>query len=199
MTFELSNIKELCSVIEQELTILRCVLEDASKRSANYHPMMTFFKDSQRRFLALTIPSQPTFADTLTRMAEAFYLYPPLQSHCAIVSLDSTLQHPDGTMYDCLQVFVISEHFGAIIKMPYTKNSDNTVTWQEQNFSTDDIINTKYEGLSKEMINLFFMITHLDASPYTVQECLSYLTYVGIAIQPFEALKIVYYDMSSTH
>lgn len=198
MTFELKHIKEVCSVIDEELSILRHVLEDVVSRDFGYNPMMTFFKNSTQRYLALTIPKQQDFSQTLARMAEAFYLYPPLQANCAIISLDSHVETPDGALADCLQVFVISADIGVIIKMPYTIGSNNSVIWNEDHFSIDDIINTKYEGLTKEMINLFFMITHLDSSPYTVQECMSYLTYVGLDVKPFDALKIVYYDMTST-
>jgi len=95
---------------------------------------------------------------------------------------------------DCLQLFLISEYRGYIIQLPYTKNQDKTITWHSDQFTTQNLLDTNFEGPTKDMINLFFMFTHLDSSPYTVHECLSYLTYSGASLQIFDSLKIAYYS-----
>lgn len=194
MTYDLDRIKEECSIIDEEINVLQNVLMEVASRGAKYHPMVTFFENQNTRQVAVTPAPQPTFNDTLTKIAETLYLYPCLGSSCAVISLDSIIQNSDNQTLDCLQIFVISESQGHIIQLPYTKNEDNTILWHTDQFQTENLLSTNYEGSTRDMINLFFMFTHLDASAYTVHECLSYLSYSGAGIQIFDSLKIAYYD-----
>lgn len=194
MTYDLDRIKEECSIIDEEINILQNVLMEVTSRNAKYHPMVTFFKNHNTRQVAVTPVPQNSFPETLAKIAETLYLYPCLNSSCAIISLDSIIQNSDNQQLDCLQIFVISESQGHIVQLPYSKNQDNTVTWHTDQFQTENLLSTNFEGSTKDMINLFFMFTHLDSSAYTVHECLSYLSYSGAGVQVFDSLKIAYYD-----
>lgn len=194
MTYDLDRIKEECSIIDEEINILQNVLMEVTSRNAKYHPMITFFKNENTRQVAVTPAPQQSFPDTLSKIAEALYLYPCLDSSCAIISLDSIIQNSENQTLDCLQIFVVSEYQGHIIQLPYIKNDDNTITWCTDQFETENLLSTNYEGATRDMINLFFMFTHLDSSAYTVHECLSYLSYSGASLQIFDSLKIAYYS-----
>lgn len=194
MTYDLEPIKLECSIIDEEINILQNVLMDVASRDATYHPMVTFFQNHNTRQVVITPPPQQSFSDTLTKLAEALYLYPCLDSNCAIISLDSIIQNSENQSLDCLQIFVISESQGYIIRLPYIKNQDKTITWCTDLFETENILSANFEGPTKDMVNLFFMFTHLDASAYTVHECLSYLSYSGASVQIFDSLKIAYYS-----
>jgi len=194
MAYDLTKIKEECFIIDEEINIIQNVLMETSSRGAKYHPTITFFQDGKTRQVAVTILSQPTFSETLIRIAETLHLYPCLRSSCAVVSLDSTIQNTDNQSFDCLQIFLISEYQGYIIQLPYTKNQDNTILWHTDQFQTENLLSTNFDGLTKDMINLFFTFTHLNAPTYTAHECLSYLSYSGAGIAVFDSLKIAYYD-----
>jgi len=194
MTYDLEKIKEECAIIDEEINILQNVLMDTASRDAKYHPMITFFKNEKTRQVVVTPAPQQSFSNTLSKLAEALYLYPCLDSSCALISLDSIIKNSDNQEIDCLQLFLISEYRGYIIQLPYTKNQDKTITWHSDHFTTQNLLDTNFEGPTKDMINLFFMFTHLDSSPYTVHECLSYLSYSGASLQIFDSLKIAYYS-----
>lgn len=112
MTYDLEKIKEECAIIDEEINILQNVLMDTASRDAKYHPMITFFKNQKTRQVVVTPAPQQSFSNTLSKLAEALYLYPCLDSSCALISLDSIIKNSDNQEIDCLQLFLISEYRG---------------------------------------------------------------------------------------
>ena len=194
MTLDLENIKETCSIIEDEISVLQQTLQEHLINDHSYSPMITFFTSPDTRALAVVPPNQPSFQDTLVRMSEIFYIYSPLASHCCVISIDSTIKNDQGSDIDCFHVFVISEEQGYVIMLPYSKDSSNNLTWHSEDFTAQNILDTEFQGQTKEMINLFYTFTHLNSPPFTVNECLSYLSHVGAAILVFDSFKINYYN-----
>lgn len=193
MTLDLENIKQTCSVIDEEITILQNTLEACFSQGLSYSPMITFYGNDHTRAVTVQPPPQSSFQDTLIRISEVLYIYPALHAHCCIVSIDSIIKDEDGSDLDCLNIFVVSEEEGYFIMLPYSKDSSNNITWRSHQFSSFNILDTDFQGPTKEMINALYMFTHLDSAPYTLNETLSYLSHVGASIVLFDSLKINYY------
>ena len=196
MTYILQDIKDLCPVIDEELLVLRGTLEENVSHGYNYRPMVTFFKFPDVRQCAVVPNPQVEFTDTLARIAEALYLYPALDSSYAVVSLLSELHDDDNNKTaECLNVFVLEEDSAHMINMPYTV-SDKNVNWLYDKFSSVNVSNHEYEGISKEMINMFYMFTHLEHPLYTVQEVLSFLGISGAGVHVFPGVNVSYFSVA---
>lgn len=196
MTYILQDIKEICPVIDEELLVLRGTLEENVSHDYNYRPMVTFFQSSHARQCAVVPNPQIEFTDTLARIAEALYLYPALNSSYAVVSLLSELHDDDNDKTaECLNVFVLEEDSAYMINMPYTVSHKN-VNWLYDKFTSVNVSNHEYEGIAKEMINMFYMFTHLEHPLYTVQELLSFLGISGAGVHVFPGLNVSYFSVA---
>jgi hypothetical protein len=184
MTYILQDIKDISPIIDEELLVLRSTLEENVSHDYPYRPMITFFGYPDKRQCAVVPVPQIEFSDTLARIAEALYLYSALNSTYAIVSLSSELyDENENKTSDCINVFLLEENSAHMINMPYTASGKN-VTWLYEKFS------------SKEMINMFYMFTHLEDPLYTVQELLSFLGINGAGIHAFPGLNVSYFATS---
>ena len=196
MTYLKESALELCSVLEEELSVLRAVLENSVTNGKSFSPMITFFSDPSTRTIATVTKVHEDFVDTLSHISSALFLYPALNAHHAIITLHSEIHDDDNNKTsDAINTFLISEDYGIIITMHYTV-SNNTVTWLYDNFECVSIADAEFTGISKEMANMLFMYTHMEKPAYTVQELLSYLSYSGAAIHQFGEQKVTYYHMS---
>lgn len=196
MTFLKESAIELCPVIEDELGIIRSVLENSVNTGKSFSPMLTFFDSPTTRKIAVVTTLHQEFIDTLSEVSAALFLYSSLNAHHATVSLHSEIHDDDGNKTaEAVNVFLISEDYGIIITMQYTL-SNNTVTWLYDNFECVSIADAPFTGISKEMANLLFMHSHMDKPVYTVTELLSYLSYSNVAIHQFGDTPVTYYQMS---
>lgn len=183
---------------DDALYAFRHTCEQVIEKSAGFHPMLTFYAASDEPAITIVVDSSgTTFQHTLARLAEALYLYAPLKAHAVLIAINSDINNEDGKyIHSSLNVFTLSDLSAFVTSMPYTVTSTNQVTWLNDQFTTENILDKNFDGLSKEMVNLFYMLTHIDGSPYTVQELLSYLSYVGAAIQIHNDMNISFYDMT---
>jgi hypothetical protein len=196
MTYILQDIKDICPIIDEELLVLRSTLEENVSHDSPYCPMITFFNYPDKRQCAVVPVRQVEFSDTLARIAEALYLYSALNCTYAIVSLSSELHDENqNKTADCINVFLLEENSAHMINMPYTVSGKN-VTWLYEKFSSVNVANHEFEGISKEMINMFYMFTHLEDPLYTVQELLSFLGINGAGIHAFPGLNVSYFAKS---
>ena len=182
--------------MDEELSVIRSVLEDSVTNGESFAPMLTFFDSPTTRRIAVVTNVHQQFADTLVEISSALFLYSALNAHHATLCLHSDIQDDNGNKTaEAVNVFLISEDYGVLITMQYTL-SNNTVTWLYDNFECVSIADAPFTGISKEMVNLLFMHSHMDKPPYTVQELLSYLSYSNAGIHQFGDSQVTYYQMS---
>lgn len=190
------KIHDICSKADEEFDLLRMTLEQMISQNHSFNPMMTFFSARDKRSAALVIPPQSETVQTIARISECLYLYTPMRSHCVFITLPSDIDDDDGKFLShSISTFLLSDECAFLKIMPYTIDSNNKVVWTTEKFETLNILEKNFQGLSKEMVNLFYMFTHLEDAPYTVQEVASYLTFVGIEVLFDKNLEVLYYNM----
>lgn len=197
MEDKLATIETIISISDDVFYATRDTCEKAIKQVGSFHPMITFFASEDKVSATVVVNSHPSFQDTLSRISEAMYLYPPLKAHAAMIAINSDIHDDNGNwLSSSLNVFTVCEEYAFITTMPYSVDESRNVHWFTDQFETSNVLDKNFEGISKEMVNLFFMFTHIDSAPYTVQEVLSYLTYVGASINLQEEMPIAFYDMT---
>ena len=197
MTYHiLQEIKNICPVIYEELLVLRATLEENILHDCDYNPMITFFRSPDVRQIAIVPKPESEFSDTLARFAETLYLYSALNCTYAVISLSSELHDENqNKTSECMNVFLLEEDSAHMINMPYTL-SGRTVNWLYDKFYSVNVSNHEYDGISKEMINMFYMFTHLEHPLYSVQELLSFLGMSGAGVHVFPGFNISYFAAS---
>jgi len=196
---ELDALEKVCSPISTEITLLKSVLESVHSSGKKYQPMLTFFSDSKTRFITLTIPFQENFNDSLIRISESLHLYSAINAHCVTLSFNANLEK-DGSIYDTLIIFLLSEDSAWQINLPYSFNPDNSIIWMNDLFEINQILKENMdsiENLTKDMLTMFYVYTHIDSSPYTFSEILSFLSTTGAAAALHTDQEISFYDLSS--
>jgi hypothetical protein len=192
-----ATIKNVVSIADDTLYAMRHTCETIIANKTSFHPMLTFFSSEDKVALSAVVNSSDNFEQTLVRISESLYLYPPLKAHAVMIAINSDLHDDSGNyLSSSLNVFTLSEIYGFFTTMPYTVDSQSKVTWHDDKFETVNVLDGQFEGISKEMVNLFYMFTHMDYPPYTVQEVLSYLSFVGTIVNFHETTPISFYDMT---
>ena len=181
--------------VQEELSVIRSTFELQFSQEKSFSPMMTFYNSLQQRMIALVTPPQDSFELTLQRISEALHLFPSLATHTLFVTMKSEIQYEDHST-DILTTFVLSEDYGYLVTMPYSIDSTGNVVWQSESFVYENLMDKEFSDLSQEMVDLFYMYTHMANSPFVVQEILSYLSFIGFSIELFHSIKITYYDMT---
>lgn len=197
MENKIATINDAFPNIDAELDVLRLTLEQVASKSSVFHPIINFFDSDNQRLATVVVHSQSTFDSTLCRMAEALYLYPSLASSSAIIALVGDMLDDDGNhTHSVLSAFTITEDYGYVTSMPYSIDSSNNITWMTDQFESTNVLDKHFEGVSKEMLNMFYMFSHMERGPYTVHELATYLTFVGTSVQFSDKIKVSYYDMT---
>lgn len=189
-------LNNLCSITDNIFDALRYTAEALVSSGKSIAPTLNFLESEDSLSITVVPPPGDRFQDTLSRIAEALYLYSPMKSHAVMITLNSDICDDYGNkISSALNTFTLSDDYAFFTTMPYTITSSNSIIWHSDQNKTEHLLDKQFEGLSKEMVNLFYAMTHIDHSPYPVQEILSYLTFVGTAFEIHAKIPIAYYDM----
>lgn len=195
---QLQNLENVCSNISSEIIVLKSLLESLHSHGNSYLPMLTFFSDKDTRLFTVNTPAQQTFDDSLIRISEALHLYSAANCESVVISLNASI-HKDDVQYSSLIVFLLSDSAAWQINLPYIIQSDNTFFWHNDLFEVNQIVEEdihSIENLTKDMLTMFYVYTHIDHSPYTLSEVLSYLSTTGAMIVNHQNDIISFYDFS---
>jgi len=198
MDTTIDNLKDICSEIEIEFSILKGTLEANYSNNHNYQPMITFFDFSNKRQIVIVLPCAETFEDTLIRLTETLYLFAALDSNSVVVSFKTKVIHNEQ-YYDALNVFLLSQTHAWQVTFPYTVSDTNAIIWHDNLNEIIAVDNIEYDSNIKEMITAFYYITHLPKSAFSPSEIISYLSSQNAAIKLLEGQNISYLDFSNNY
>ena len=183
-----------CKEINTEISILRSVVESSATTNTIVDPLVIFFQDDDSRSVVIGFHKPNSLEDTIVRFSEVMHLYGAIDSSAAIVVMTAKMNN-DNTIYETLNLFLLTENKGWVITLPYIIHN-NIVTWYDDLSEIIDVDDTHYDGSMKEMISMLYFLTHVSNQAYTAPEILSYLSTTGATIHFCEGYKIGYYDMS---
>lgn len=130
----------------------------------------------------LIVQSRPVigYESILSSVSEIFCAYAPMNAHAAILVLDATVEDDFGDQVDALKLFFISEAACQCLTITYTVDDDNDVIYcSEDDYRIDPVTLDNFSEAYKDLYVIMFTYTHLESSPYTEQEAVSYLTSLG--------------------
>lgn len=198
MTNTIDNLKNICSEIETEISILKGTLEHNLNNECTYSPMMTFFDSFNKRQIAIVIPPTDTIENTIIRLTEALHLFVALSSNSVVISMKTKVIH-NNEYYDSLNIFLLSDSHAWQLTFPFTFDDSRVITWHDNLNEIIGVDDIEYDNNMKEMITAFYYITHLPDPAFTPSEIISYLSSQNAAIKLLEGQKISYLDFTNNY
>lgn len=154
----------------------------------SFAPMLSFFDSSGNLTIGVQLSSYEDKQTMYKNIAEIMQLYPALNSSACIFASDVRLTTYNSNSQnsktqpatEALSLTFVNTELSAVLTMPYQIH-DRKVVWQEQDFAisnfAEDDPSKVYQG---DMIELFFIMTHLEGGLFSVPEILNYLSYKGV-------------------
>ena len=154
----------------------------------SFAPMISFFNSSGNLSIGVQLGNFESKRSMYKSIAEIMQLYPALEASACIFVSDVRMTTYDSNSQnsktqpatEALSLTFVNSELSAVLTLPY-KIINNKVVWQEQDFIVSNFAEEDpskvYQG---DMIELLYIMTHLEGKLFSVPEILNYLSYKGV-------------------
>ena len=195
MTIE--TIRGYIEDIDNEISILKTVVESNVQRNDIFAPMVVFYNrknNQQVRDLVVVPKYYDDFSDRMRSVAEAMQLYSATRASAVIVAMVNQIIADDNRCH-ALTVFACNDDNAYMMQYPMTPQPDGSVEWHENLIEIVSVDNYDYDETGRELVSMLYMFVHMPNALFATSELLSYLTYNNAAISDMNN-SYSYYDMS---
>lgn len=189
--YDTSSMLEVCSDLDKELTLTKLLFEKMHEQNLEYSPMTVFFSNASERSVVCSIAPETDYNNLIVRFSEVLFLYSALQAHCVFVSYLDTYESSSP----CLRIYLLSNTKAWRITFNYSVDADNRITWLDD--ISESFTDIELTPSLHELATVLFMHTHIDNSPFTSAEVLSYLSTLSCSIKLLGSKPLSYYDFSN--
>lgn len=124
--------------------------------------------------------------------AEMLYAFSALKAHCVVFANDVRITKYSPTephtktveAQDALNIAFVTNDSSATVNIPYTVGDGNIVKWHEELSVTSPLTNENpsevYQG---DMVELFYIMSHINTSPFTPAQLMNYYSFKGYSYQ----------------
>jgi hypothetical protein len=189
----IENIENLTLFIPNPIQHISAFSDTFSANIQNYGPdtfapLLSFFNSDGEVMIAVQVPSYEDKDELYKQISQIMNLYSATQASACLFASDvrmSTYETEDessksNAAVEALSITFMNEESSAVFTMPY-RIENNTVVWLEDKFVVSDFSPedpTKvYQG---DMVELFYIMTHLDGKIFSTADILNYLSYKQI-------------------
>lgn len=196
MTIKLDELEHYCSLPEEQLNNIQYAFQQVvslSEGSPVYRPRLALFNADKELIFSISSKDYNGATQYKSSIAEMLYSYSAFNSHACILVLDSQVTEADTVVGDCLNLYFISSTSCHLVQLMY-QVSGSEVTWliDKHRFSSIDL--KDHDTVSHEMVEMLFVFTHLESSPFQVRELLSYYSYNNYQFRTFKNFQMSYVD-----
>lgn len=197
MTIDYDQLTLYCADPKQQLDELKEAFARTISISGagSYKPRLALFDGSKELKLVISARPYVDFTDFKCVIAEMLYSYTSFKSKSCILVLDSEIK-VDDIKKDCLNLYLMNNSYCHNIQLLY-EVVDDTVVWNDNDFRCQSIDLKDHEYSSQEMVELLYVYIHLDNSPFSAHELLSYYSSQNYVFRSFKDLNISYVDFST--
>ena len=186
------NIDELKNFVDDPIEHINAFVETFESCIENagpdsFIPMITYFNSDSNIILSITSIGYQDKDTMYKSFNEMLHFFSAGKAHSFIFAIDirKTVYDQDNPNtktsqpVDALSLSFVSEESSGILTLPYTV-IDNKVQWFESEFDLSNMAEEdpkkKYQG---EMVDLFYMMTHLEGPLFTPAQLLNYYNHKG--------------------
>lgn len=191
-----TDIRYSIANLDDEVSVLKTVLESSVQRGEQFAPMLVFYSDAETRHIVVVPKYYEDFTDRMTSIGEALHLFSAMKAHSVVVAMTNTMSK-DDKMYNVLTLFVLSNESGWIVEHPFNVSANRSVTWHHDMVETTavDYYDFGSDETGREMVSMMYHFTHLPDSIFRPAEILSYISSTGGIFTQINS-KYQYFDVS---
>lgn len=158
----------------------------------SFIPMCIFLDSDGDVKLALTSREWTDKDDMYKSFSEMLFAFAAVDAHHFIFANDVriTKYEPEAphskTMeaQDAINIAFVSKESSALVSLPYSVEADNSVNWRYDLALTSPLSKDNptevYQG---DMVELFYVMSHIDSSPFTPAQLINYYNLKGFKYQ----------------
>jgi hypothetical protein len=196
MTIKFDELEHYCSAPEEQMNNIQYAFQQTVSLSDGhplYKPRLALFNSDKELIFSISAKDYSGLTEYKSAIAEMLYSFSAFNSHSCILVLDSNVTEGDKVIGDCLNLYFISSTSCHMVQLMYKIEASET-TWlsHDHRFSSIDL--KDHETVSHEMVEMLFVFTHLDSSPFTSRELLSYYSLNNYQFRSFKDFKTSYVD-----
>lgn len=189
------HLKYYCSNPEEEILNIRKSFEEhlSLAGSETYRPKAMFYNRVGSKNFAVSSRKYVDVPDLYCSISEMLYSFSAFSAFSVILVLDTSLPDDSGA----LVIYVVSDDSACCFKLHYKHSKDHSLEWLHNKDSYEEITlknNGNDSFKTNKIIEILFVYTHMDESPFTESEILSYYSMKGYHFRSFRDKKISYID-----
>lgn len=197
------NIKEIDAYVsdaEEELKNIRSSFSDHVKMAGkdSYRPRIVFFDFFGTKTFGIVSRPYADQTDYLASIAEMMLSYSALDASSCVLVLDSYLVKNGQNVGSCLYCYFIGDRTAHVVCLPYSYNNTNDIIWDDSKETSESIDLKDHNGITQHMVELLYTYSHVETSPFKMNELLSYYSSKNYHFRSFKELGISYIDYAQT-
>ncbi len=201
MSNKYSQINSYVSNSEEEITGIKTSFEEhvslAGKET--YRPRVMYYNFFGNKIFGIVSRPYVDQTDYISSLAEMMYAYSALTASSAAILLDSNITKGGQIVGNCLNAYFVSNESAHAVTLPYEHAPDNKVIWKTSEETIKEVDMSKNTGMPQEMLELAYAFSHVDDSPFSMPELLSYYTSMGFVFRAFKTLGYTYIDYTENN
>ena len=193
----IESVQEVVTLIKEELSAVKTIVETnlSEINSTKIAPLIVFFTSPETRYIVASSSASGDFADVVCRISEVMNIYPLIDAHAAVISMNTNVEIDDDVV-SAINTFVISYEQAWSITTPYEVYGNEVVWWNDK-VNIELIDDLQLDDESRQMVSMFYMYVHVNDVHFTMSELLSYLSTMDTAINFIEDDAPPFFDMSN--
>jgi len=192
----LQPIIDIIADIENEIDAIKTVTQKTQLRHEPFSPMILFYENpTTKTLLVVPYSEEQDFTSKMVSIAEAMHLYKATEAYAVQVSFTAKIEY-DQTLYQMLNILVMTFDHAFILEFPYIINEDATITWHSQYDAVRSVDDMEVDDIGKDMFSMFYHYIHAGNIGFSPTEILSYLANSGAVIHQFNS-KYTYFEPNS--
>jgi hypothetical protein len=188
------KIQILVEDISDEVAVIKTVVENVTSSGEPFAPMLVFYSAPNVKEFVVAPQWGTTFEAKMRSIADTLQLFKATNSQSVIISFCTKAEY-DSTMYQLLNIYVVSYDHAFAITLPYSVNDNNNVIWNDQHSACSALDELETDDMGRDVFSMFYHYVHLDETILTAREIFTYLSARGAAIVQFNS-KYQYFELS---
>lgn len=200
MTLKMSALQAYVDSPEQEIKNITSSFSDHVKlagKDTPYRPRLVFFDFFNKKSFGIVSRAYVDQTDFISSVAEMMYAYKSLDASACVLVLDSFLLKDGKNIGNCLYCYFICDDSAHVVCLPYSYDNDQVV-WDLSSQTSESIDLKHHDGITQQMIELLYVYSHIQNSPFQLSDLLSYYSSMGYQFKAFKNLKVSYIDYTKT-
>lgn len=201
MPIKLAALQDYVNNPEEEIKNITSSFSDHIKlvgKDTPYRPRIVFYDFFGNKSFGIAARPYADQTDYITCIAEMMYAYSALKAEACVLVLDSFITKNGQNVGSCLYCYFIGDKSANVVCLPYSYSEDQVV-WDLSKQTSEEIDLKDHDGMTQQMVELLYSYSHLDKTPFSLSDLLSFYSSVNYQFRSFKNLRTSYIDYTQSN